>query len=391
MGLINIVADENILLLDEFFGGLAKLTKVNGRTISAEQVAHADALVLRSTAKITPAILSHSKVQFVGTCTIGTDHLAKDYMDANNIVWRNAPGCNAAGVGDYVIACLNHAWQTLAIDPREVTIGIVGAGNVGGRLAQRLRAAGFSLLICDPPQASAGQKGLVELDELLAQSQIVCLHTPLTTQGLHATKNLINAKRVKGLAKGTVLISAGRGEVINQQAVLERQQQHNDLHLYMDVWHQEPNIDTQLFGYSHCVTPHIAGHSLEGKMRGTYMIYQALCQYFGLQESTTLEHLMPEPQLAQLTISSNATAKKTMQQACDGVYSLMEDDARMRSMQDSNDFDLLRKTYPVRREFSSLQLVGIADAEISNMMVGLGFGLAVDANIIKTQGPVNEL
>ncbi len=391
MGLINIVADENILLLDEFFGDLGKVTKVNGRTISAEQVAQADALVLRSTAKITPAILSNSKVQFVGTCTIGTDHLAKDYMDVNSIVWRNAPGCNAAGVGDYVIACLNHAWQTLAIDPREVTIGIVGSGNVGGRLAQRLRSAGFNLLICDSPQASAGQKGLVELDELLAQSQIVCLHTPLTTQGRHATENLINAKRVTGLAKGTVLISAGRGEVVDQQAVLERQQQHNDLHLYMDVWHQEPNIDTQLFGYSHCVTPHIAGHSLEGKMRGTHMIYQALCQHFGLQESTTLEHLMPEPTLAKLAISSSATAKETMQQACNGVYPLMEDDARMRCMQNSNDFDLLRKTYPVRREFSSLQLLGIADAEISNMMAGLGFGLAVDANITKTRGPVNDL
>lgn len=376
MGLINIVADENILLLDEFFGGLAKITKVNGRTISAEQVAHADALVLRSTAKITPAILSQSKVQFVGTCTIGTDHLAKDYMDANNIVWRNAPGCNAAGVGDYAIACLNHAWQTLGIDPSKVTIGIVGAGNVGGRLAQRLRSAGFNLLICDAPQAEAGQNGLVELDELLAQSQIVCLHTPLTTNGLHATDNLINSQRIRSLAKNTVLISAGRGEVIDQQALLARQQQHNDLHLYMDVWHQEPNIDTQLFGYSHCVTPHIAGHSLEGKMRGTHMIYQALCQHFGLQEGKALEHLMPEPALAKLTISPSATAKQAMQQACNAVYPLMQDDARMRCMQNSNDFDLLRKNYPVRREFSSLRLDGIADAEISDMMVGLGFGLA---------------
>ena len=391
MGLINIVADENILLLDEVFGGLAKITKVDGRTISAEQVAQADALVLRATANITPAMLSHSQVQFVGTCTIGTDHLAKDYMDANNIVWRNAPGCNAAGVGDYVIACLNHAWQTLGIDPREVTIGIVGAGNVGGRLAQRLRAAGFNLLICDPPQACAGQKGLVTLDELLAQSQIICLHTPLTKQGRHATENLINAQRVTGLAKGTLLISAGRGEVIDQQAVLERQQQHNDLHLYMDVWHQEPNIDIQLFGYSHCVTPHVAGHSLEGKMRGTHMIYQALCQHFDLHVSETLDSLMPAPKRAQLAISSNATAKQTMQQACNGVYPLMEDDARMRGMQNGHDFDGLRKTYPVRREFSSLQLRGIADAEISNMMAGLGFGVAVDTNTIKTQGPVNEL
>ena len=180
MSLINLVVDENILLLDELFGDLANITRVNGRSISPEQVANADALVLRSTAKVSPALLEGSKVQFVGTCTIGTDHLATDYMEANNIVWRNAPGCNAAGVGDYVIACLNHAWQNLGVDPRQQTIGIVGAGNVGGLLAQRLQKAGFNVLQCDPPKAGAGHQGYVELDELLARCQIVCLHTPLT-------------------------------------------------------------------------------------------------------------------------------------------------------------------------------------------------------------------
>ena len=235
MALINLVADDTILLLDELFGDLAKITRVNGRSINSEQVANADALVLRSTAKVTPALLKGSKVQFVGTCTIGTDHLATDYMDANSIVWRNAPGCNAAGVADYVIACLNHAWQTLGIDPSQQTIGIVGAGNVGGQLAQRLQKAGFNLLQCDPPKADGGHQGYVELDELLARCQIVCLHTPLTKTGAHATDNLLHEQRIKNLAKGTVLISAGRGEVVDQQALLERQKTHQDLHLFMDV------------------------------------------------------------------------------------------------------------------------------------------------------------
>jgi erythronate-4-phosphate dehydrogenase len=220
MTTINLVADENILLLDELFGDLANITRVNGRTINAAQVAHADALVLRSTARVTQALLGGSKVGFVGTCTIGIDHLATDYMDANNIVWRNAPGCNAEGVGDYVIACINHAWQTLGIDPRQQTIGIVGAGNVGGRLAKRLQKAGFNLLQCDPLKAEAGHQGYVELDELLARCQIICLHTPLTKTGAHATENMLHQKRIKNLAKGTVLISAGRGEVVDQQALL---------------------------------------------------------------------------------------------------------------------------------------------------------------------------
>jgi len=373
MTLINLVADDTILLLDELFGDLAQITRVNGRSISSEQVADADALVLRSTAKVTPALLKGSKVQFVGTCTIGIDHLATDYMDANNIIWRNAPGCNAAGVGDYVIACLNHAWQNLGIDPRQQTIGIVGAGNVGGRLAQRLQKAGFNLLQCDPPKANAGHQGYVALDELLGRCQIVCLHTPLTKTGAHATENLLNETRIKNLAKGTVLISAGRGEVVDQQALLERQKAHHDLHLFMDVWHQEPNIDQSLFDYCHCVTPHIAGHSLEGKMRGTYMIYKDLCEHFGLVASHKLEGLIPKPERAILQLNSDTDAKKVLALACSNVYPLMEDNARMR---EGNDFDLLRKNYPVRREFSSLQLHGITNDESTTMMSGLGFGIA---------------
>ncbi len=374
---INLVADENILLLDELFGDLANITRVNGRTISAAQVTHADALVLRSTARVTQALLGGSKVGFVGTCTIGIDHLATDYMDANNIVWRNAPGCNAEGVGDYVIACINHAWQTLGIDPRQQTIGIVGAGNVGGRLAKRLQKAGFNLLQCDPIKAEAGHQGYVELDELLARCQIICLHTPLTKTGAHATENMLHQKRIKNLVKGTVLISAGRGEVVDQQALLERQRQDHDLHLFMDVWHQEPQIDKSLFDFSHCVTPHIAGHSLEGKMRGTYMIYQDLCEHFGVAANLKLEDLMPQPEHPALALKPDATVQQVMAAACSSVYPLMEDNARMRQ---GADFDLLRKNYPVRREFSSLKLQGITNTECQTIMHGLGFGIEYETH-----------
>lgn len=382
MALINLVVDENILLLDELFGELANITRVDGRTVSPAQVKNADALVLRSTAKVTSKLLAGSKVQFVGTATIGIDHLDTKYMFANNIAWHNAPGCNAAGVGDYVIACLNHVWQALDIDPRQHTIGIVGAGNVGGRLAHRLKKAGFKLLQCDPPKADGvdgpdeRHAGYVALDELLERCQIVCLHTPLTKTGAHATTNLLDEARIKRLRQGTVLISAGRGEVVDQQALLRRQKQLNDLHLFMDVWHQEPSIDKALFDYCHCVTPHIAGHSLEGKMRGSYMIYQALCSHFLLPAKHSLEHLIPKPALESLSLKPNATAKECLAAGCSSVYPLMEDDARMRS---GGDFDLLRKTYPIRREFSSLQLHGMTDHECKILMGGLGFGIGEGA------------
>lgn len=377
MALINLVVDENILLLDELFGDIANITRVDGRSITPLQITNADALVLRSTAKVTAKLLKGSKVQFVGTCTIGVDHLDTRYMDANNIIWRNAPGCNAAGVGDYVIACLNHAWQTLDIDPRQQTIGIVGVGNVGGRLAQRLTNAGFNLLQCDPPKADAGHTGYVALEELLSRCQMICLHAPLTKTAEHATQNLLNEALINNLQKGTVLISAGRGEVVDQKALLKRQQAFNDLHLFMDVWQQEPHIDKGLFGYSECVTPHIAGHSLEGKMRGTYMIYKDLCAHFCLPIKHRLGDLIPKPAIADLHLNANLTAKECLSAACDSVYPIMEDDARMRA---GSDFDLLRKTYPVRREFSSLQLHGIKDSKDASLLGGLGFNINKGSN-----------
>ena len=372
MALLNLVVDENILLIDELFGTFANITRVNARTLSSFQVQRADALVLRSTAKVNEALLAGSSVQFVGTCTIGTDHLDTRYMDANQIAWSNAPGCNAQGVGDYVIACINHAWQTLNIDPTAVTIGVVGAGNVGGRLAKRLQAAHFKVIQCDPPKSAQGYDGYLELDQLLAESDIVCLHTPLTKTGAHPTQNLLHKKRIDALAKGTVIISAGRGEVVDQKALLERQQTEHDLHLYMDVWHTEPNIDRSLYDYCHSVTPHIAGHSLEGKMRGTYMIYQALCEHFSLQVKHKLKDLMPKPELENLLLDSHLTAQQCLKLACDSVYPLMDDDQRMRQ---SNEFDGLRKNYPVRREFSSLKLEGITAPAIIQLLSGLGFDI----------------
>jgi erythronate-4-phosphate dehydrogenase len=207
MSKLQIVADENILLLDEFFAPIADITKVNGRHLQAEQVTQADALVLRSTAKVNKALLQHSSVKFVGTCTIGIDHLDTAYLDKQNIDWSNAPGCNADGVVDYAINALNHAWQVHGIDPRQTTIGVVGAGNVGGRLIKRLQAAGLHVICTDPPQQAAGLDNLpyTDLANLLQQADVVCLHAPLTKQGESSTFNLINKQAINQLRPGATV------------------------------------------------------------------------------------------------------------------------------------------------------------------------------------------
>lgn len=380
---LNIVADENILLLEEFFAPIANITQVDGRAIQPQQVQQADALVLRSTAQVTAELLAGSKVQFVGTCTIGIDHLDTNYMDANAIAWHNAPGCNAEGVVDYAISAMNHAWQVHGIDPRQTTIGVVGAGNVGGRLIKRLQAAGLKVICSDPPKQAAQQCSdlpYVSLSELLVTADIVSLHTPLTKTGEDATLNLIDANLIQQLRPGSVLISAGRGEVVEQLALLQRLQSQNDLFVYLDVWQQEPNVDPAITSYCQIVTPHIAGHSLEGKVRGTEMIYQSLCQHFALPITQTLAPLLPGAAAQELSVAGSSGVKMILNAAVNSVYNISQDrDRTLQALpkqaekQVASEFDKLRKQYPVRREFSTLSVSGIQCVEDRKLLAGLGF------------------
>lgn len=383
MSKLKIVADENILLLEAFFASIADIVKVDGRQISAAQVADADALVLRTTAKVNEQLLAGSAVQFVGTCTIGVDHLDTAYMDAQKITWSNAPGCNAEGVVDYAINGINHAWQVHGVDPWASTVGVVGAGNVGGRLIKRLQAAGFKVICSDPPLEAVGDEPdlpYVSLQELIHRANIVCLHTPLIKHSEHATQNLISADIIQQLGPQSVLISAGRGEVVDQSALLKRLQEQADLYVYLDVWRHEPNVDPRIIPHCQIVTPHIAGHSLEGKMRGTEMIYQALCRQFDLPIDKSLASLMPAALVQSIEVDRGADVKGVLNAACSSVYNLNQDDARTRqelALQHGDQvalaFDKLRKSYPVRREFSTLKVVGVRQQESRRLLSGLGF------------------
>ncbi len=383
---LTIVADENIPLLDDFFGDMGVLHKFDGRHITPDQVAQADVLVLRSVTQVNADLLQHSTVQFVGTCTSGSDHLDIPWLECQGIAWRHAPGCNAPAVGDYVIACLSHLWQTRRLDPRNATIGIVAAGHVGSGLANRLRAAGLSVIQNDPPLQQQGRTGLASLDELLQQADIVCLHAPLDRTGSHPTDGLLNARKLGLLRPGTALINAGRGELVNQAALLQRLEQQGDLHVYFDVWCSEPEIDLAILPYLAIATPHIAGYSLEGKMRGTAIIYKQLCQHFGQTALLQLADLMPQPALIGLQVSETEGLAQILRIACNAGYSLVEDDARLRytlhqASRNHSDitvaaaFDYQRKHYPTRRELSNITVSGLKNPRWRHFMNGLGFSL----------------
>lgn len=356
---MKIIADENIPLVDEFFGHLGEIIRLPGRTMSADDVRDADALLVRSVTPVGEALLGASKLSFVGTCTIGVDHLDQSYLSQRGITWASAPGCNANSVVEYVYAALAH----LDVDWSGRRVGIIGCGNVGGFLYKRLRAQGVECLCYDPFLSSADNPDLTTLDAVL-DCDIVCLHTPLTTSGPHPTKHLLGEAELARLRPGTVLLNAGRGPVVDNAALLRRIQAADDLQVVLDVWEPEPDISRPLLERVALGTPHIAGYSYDGKVMGTAMIYQALCEHLGLKPQARLEELLPPVMDNHLRVST-ADAWHAQRQLIPQAYAIAEDDQRLRELalraeqgkeNFAQGFDRLRKEYPVRREFANYQL-----------------------------------
>lgn len=359
---MRIVADENIPLLDEFFAGFGEIRRLPGRGIDAAAVADADLLLVRSVTQVDRTLLDGSPVKFVGTCTIGTDHLDLDYFQQAGITWASAPGCNARGVVDYVLGSLLVLAEQQGVDLATRTYGVVGAGQVGSRLLKVLRDLGWRVLVCDPPRQAAEGGDFVSLQQVLNECDVISLHTPLERLGVHATHHLFDSARLAALKPGSWLINASRGAVVDNQALRELLAQRSDLQVVLDVWEGEPQADVELAALCRIATPHIAGYSLDGKLRGTAQIYQALCQHLSVAPSVELQQLMPAAWLSELTIDSSADPAWALASICRAVYDPRRDDADFRRSLQGDAvtrraaFDGLRKHYPMRREIDGLQV-----------------------------------
>lgn len=387
---MHIVADENIPLLDGFFASLGRITRLPGRQIARSDLLDADALLVRSVSRVDAGLLQGTAVRFVGTCTIGTDHLDLPWLAASGIHVSNAPGCNARGVVEYVLSCLLTLAERTGLDWQSRTVGIVGVGQVGSRLATTLRGLGVAVVLCDPLRAERGEAGFVTLDSLLAQADVVSCHVPLTGEGAHATWHLFNQPRLERLRQGAWLINSSRGPVIDGQALEQLLAQRDDLHVVLDVWEGEPLVSQSLAARCALATPHVAGYSLDGKLRGTEQIYQALCDYLGAPRQHQLADLAPLLGQARLDLAASPPADWAVQKALRSVYDVRDDDARMRRMLQAAKiaadpataccagFDLLRKEYPLRRE-NALLTIGLGDqasADLTRLMRAAGFRLA---------------
>ncbi|MEC9482171.1 MAG: DUF3410 domain-containing protein, partial [Halomonas sp.] len=308
-----------------------------------------------------------------------------DYLREKGIAFASAPGSNADSVVDYVLSSLLVLAEEDDFTLANRTVGIVGAGNVGGRLLQRLDELDAHCLVCDPPRAEAEgadaiKGGFVDLDTLIERADILCLHTPLQRGGEHDTYHLMDAERIEALRPGTILINAGRGACLDNAALRRRLEARGDLRTVLDVWEHEPNIDEALYALVDIATPHIAGYSLDGKMRGTELVYQALVHHFGLPARRKLGQIKPEPWLHKVVLTAWAPPLEALSLCMRACYDVRRDmvgfERYRRRLGMATGFDRYRTEYPVRREFSTLRVDLMKNnAGLREAIEGFGFKL----------------
>ncbi len=389
---MKIIADENIPLVERAFGALGEVCTLPGRAITPQAVRDADALLVRSITAVDGPLLDGSSVRFVATATIGTDHVDEAYLAGRGIGFASAPGSNANSVAEYVVAALltwaHRRERTLS----GMTLGVVGVGHVGGKVAAKARAMGMTVLCNDPPLKRAGapgSAGFIELDELVRAADAVTFHVPLACAGDDPTMHMIDATLLGRMKLDALLINTSRGAVHDSAGVLAAQdaRRAQDLpahDLVLDVWENEPTIDLALVEQCLIATPHVAGYSLDGKVAGTMMIYQAACRHFGVQPAWTVPDDLPGAAHPLIEVeSAGLSDQEILRQVVRHAYDIEWDDATLRGIGDQPAerqgayFDALRRQYPVRREFSAGR-VRPADQRprAAEMLRGLGFDVA---------------
>lgn len=372
---MKILVDENIPAAAACFSQFGEVQQVNGRQLTREGIGDAEVLIVRSVTKVNEDLLAGSRVRFVGSTTIGTDHLDLEYLSANAIRYCNAPGSNAESVVDYVLSAICSIDNILDRLLAGAKVGIVGYGNVGRRLGRRLSALGIKWCAYDPLLDQGEFPELSSLEDVI-NSDLLCLHAPLTRDGPFPSYHMLSTEQLAALPKQAVLLNAGRGEVVATEVLQTLISQRPDIRLALDVWEGEPEFAVALASACRIATPHIAGYSVDGKLTGLNMVASELATFLGLELQPFVK---PYYLAATMPISCDGDNEADfIRRAVASVYDVEEDNQRFRAIIQSNArgeaFDLLRKTYPVRRELAFSDLTA-ANANFSPLLKALQSGI----------------
>lgn len=369
-----IVADDLIPLAERAFQTLGEVRSFPSRALTRQAVAEADLLFVRSTVKVHESLLAGSRVRFVASATAGLDHVDQPALARLGIAFAHAPGSNAASVADYVCAALAHVAASKGISLAGKTLGVIGCGQVGGRLAARAAAFGLHVLPCDPPlarslAASGGDASKYRpLAEVLDQADIITLHTPLTdpADSPDPTRHLANAAFFARLRRGVIFINTCRGEVVDEAALREAHGSGRLAAVIADVFEGEPRPAAATLALCDLATPHIAGHSIEGKLLGTQMIYEAACRFLGVAPTFHIrDHMAAPPAIAEevLPTAAEGDPAQVLAPLLWSVCGLAPDDRRLREAaahptpeERRAAFESSRKAHGPRREFTAYEV-----------------------------------
>lgn len=372
---MKIVVDDKIPylqgVLERYFN---QVVYIPGGKIGADDVCDADALLVRTRTVCNQALLEGSRVKVIATATIGHDHIDKVFCAKNGIFWTNAPGCNAYGVVQYVLAAVSYLSVNGYGALSGKTLGIIGVGEVGRRLATVAPYLGLKVLLNDPPRARKGiNDSFVDIDTLIEGSDIITMHVPLNHDSVDSTYKMGNSSFFEKFTSPKVFINASRGEVVDDAALIDAIKDGRVSHAVLDVWNGEPNISSELLALADIATPHIAGYSLEGKANGTSMSVNCILRFFfGYMVDYWEPSNLPDVD-GNIAIDKGIPVEETLKKAILSTYNIKKDDLALRSNPEL--FEQLRGTYGVRREMSYFRITGAHEGKLATKLRGLTFKL----------------
>lgn len=374
------IVAETVLFGRAAFETLGEVVVVPDRQIGSEHLQDADVLIVRSKTKVTSGLLAGSAVRFVGTATAGFEHLDVNGLEQAGVDWCAAPGCNADSVADYMTAALLFLHTSNGVELEGKTLGIIGVGQVGSRIVERAEALGLRVLLNDPPRAAReGTDQLHSLNTLLAESDLVTLHVPLIQGTPWPTLRMADRRFFEQMRPGSVFMNASRGKVLDADALLHAKATGIIQHAVLDVWDPEPAIRADVLNAATLGTPHIAGHSFEGKLNGTLQVYHAACRVFETEPAWNPAPLLPMLAVPKLQMDSHGKSDlAVLAQAVSTVYDIGADQL---SVEDIKRFDKLRANYRVRREFKNTTvLLSEQRPELLKKFRQAGFTLPIQTN-----------
>ncbi|MCX6121630.1 MAG: 4-phosphoerythronate dehydrogenase [Ignavibacteriales bacterium] len=387
---VHIVVNKHTPYVVQAFEKIGIVTALGTHEITKDAVRDADILIVRSETKVNRDLLEGSRVKFVGTVTIGTDHVDEEYLKKNGITFVSAPGSNSNSVSEYITAALLELAHSKGFSLHEKTIGIIGVGNVGSKVWRKAEALGLRVILNDPPLERQGSSyPLHSLDEVM-EADIVTLHIPLTRTGFDATYHLFDEKRICKMKHASILFNTSRGAVVEGEALKRKLFDKHLAAAVLDVWEGEPTINSSLLDLVAIGSPHIAGYSLDGKVNALRMNYEAVCRFLSLPVDRDMNTLVPEPALPEIKNDAlNISHEHALREIVRQCYDIRLDDRLLRLLvslpetERGKYFQKLRAEYRIRREFFNYTVFLPNEAkEIARVLHLLGFK-------VNTEGKIN--